>query len=93
VSKPLELRTQAAYGHRVWREMEEFDTSDKGAHRNWPERFFARIVDAYLTETGNAGGNVGDAMSYVLHARGLLNFALPIMEAVAKDPRALDPLG
>jgi len=38
-------------GRRVWRAMEEFDTSDKGAHRNWPERFFAHLVDDYLAET------------------------------------------
>ena len=33
-------------GRRVWREMEEFDTSI-GVHANWPERFFARLVDTY----------------------------------------------
>jgi hypothetical protein len=58
-------------------------------HRNWPDRFFANIVDAYLSETENQGGRVGNAMSYVLHARGLLDFPLPIMEAVATDPRAI----
>jgi len=79
-------------GQRVWREMEEVDTSDKGAHRNWPEQFFRTIVDAYLDKTANQGGRVGDAMSYVLDSRGLLNFALPIMEAVAADASALDQL-
>jgi hypothetical protein len=29
--------------------------------------------------------------AYVLHARGLLEFASPIMEAVAADPGAMDP--
>jgi len=48
-------------GARVWRAMEEFDTSDEGAHASWPERFFARLVHAYLAETGNRGGHVGDA--------------------------------
>ena len=42
-------------GHRVWRDMEEFDTSGDGVHANWPDRFFAKIVDAYLTETGREG--------------------------------------
>src|SRR5688572_18009771 len=28
-------------GSRVWRPMEEFDTSDLGAHPHWPARFFA----------------------------------------------------
>jgi hypothetical protein len=72
--------------------MEEFDTSDNGAHRNWPEHFFAKIVDGYLSKTRNEGGRVGDVMSYVLDARGLLDFALPIIEAVATDPGAMDHL-
>jgi aminoglycoside 3-N-acetyltransferase len=79
-------------GRRVWRDMEEFDTSGDGVHANWPGRFFAKIMDAYLAETGNQGGRVGDAMSYILRARGLLDFALPVMEAVAKNPRAADSL-
>ena len=80
------------HGRRVWRPMEEFDTSGDGVHANWPDRFFARIVDAYLTETGNQGGRVGNAMSYILRACGLRDFALPLMEAVAKDPAAADSL-
>jgi aminoglycoside 3-N-acetyltransferase len=79
-------------GRRVWRDMEEFDTSGDGVHANWPPDFFAKIVDAYLTGTGNQGARVGDAMSYVFGARGLLDFALPLMEAVALDPSAADNL-
>jgi aminoglycoside 3-N-acetyltransferase len=79
-------------GSRVWRDMEEFDTSGDGVHANWPDRFFAKIVDAYLTATGNQGGRVGNAMFYILRARGLLDFASPLMEAVAKNPRAVDYL-
>jgi aminoglycoside 3-N-acetyltransferase len=75
-------------GRRVWRDMEEFDTSGHGVQANWPHDFFARIVDAFLSGTGNQGGRVGDAMSYVLRARALLDFALPLMEAVAIDPAA-----
>jgi aminoglycoside 3-N-acetyltransferase len=74
-------------GRRVWREQEEFDTAD-GVHVNWPERFFAMIVDAYLARTGNAGARVGNARTVLLSARGLLQFALPIMRAVADDPGA-----
>lgn len=33
-------------GRRVWRNMEEFDTSDAGVHANWPHRFFAKIVES-----------------------------------------------
>ena len=46
-------------GERVWRWMEEFDTSDAGAHAHWPARFFARIVDGHLRATRNAGGRGG----------------------------------
>lgn len=79
-------------GRRLWRDMEEFDTSGDGVHANWPDRFFAKIVDAHLTATRNQGGRVGDAMSYILSARGLLDFASPLMKAVALDPRAADQL-
>lgn len=76
-------------GVRVWRDMEEFDTS-RGAHANWPDRFFARIVDSYLEASGNDGGLVGDARCHVFPARELLAFALPAMERVAADRRAAD---
>ena len=73
-------------GVRVWRSMEEVDTSD-GAHSNWPDRFFAIIIDSFLATTGNSGGRVGDAMTYVIKARELFQFAQPIMQAVASAPR------
>jgi aminoglycoside 3-N-acetyltransferase len=77
---------------RVWREMEEFDTADAGAHSNWPDRFFARLVDGYLARTANSGGLVGDAPSWLFSARGLLDHALPIMTRIAADPHAADSL-
>jgi aminoglycoside 3-N-acetyltransferase len=75
----------AENGTRVWRDMEEFDTSGAGVHANWPDRFFARLVDGYLSATGNRGGPVGDAWCYLLSARELLRFARPLMERVAVD--------
>jgi aminoglycoside 3-N-acetyltransferase len=72
-------------GTRVWRESEEFDSSGAGAHPNWPEGFFARLVDTYLRETHNSGGLVGDARSYVLDCSGLLEFSLTVMKAMATD--------
>ena len=74
-------------GARVWREMAEFDTS-AGAHANWPDRFFARIVDSFLRLHGNAGGRVGDSRSHLFGARALLEYALPTMIAVAADREA-----
>lgn len=69
-------------GARVWRDMEEFDTAD-GVHANWSAAFFAEIVDGFLAATGNRGGRVGDALCYLLDARGLLDYALPVMRTVA----------
>ena len=70
------------HGVRVWREMEEYDTAD-GAHPNWPQGFFARIVDGYLETTKTPAGRVGSAESYLMSARELLKFALPIMRTAA----------
>jgi aminoglycoside 3-N-acetyltransferase len=74
-------------GRRVWRDMEEVDTSGDG-HPNWPDRFFARLVDTWLARTGNSGGYVGNARCFLLDARGLLDLALDVMTAVAADPKA-----
>jgi aminoglycoside 3-N-acetyltransferase len=82
----------AENGVRVWRDMEEFDTSGDGVHANWPDRFFAKITDSYLTASSNHGGRVGDAQSYLLSARGLLDFALPVMTRVASDANATSAL-
>jgi aminoglycoside 3-N-acetyltransferase len=75
-------------GRRVWRDMEEYDSSSAGAHPNWPDRFFARLVDTYLRRTDNSGGQVGEARAFLFDARGLLEFALPVMTAIAADARA-----
>jgi len=79
-------------GARVWRDMEEFDSSDAGAHPNWPKRFFARLVGSYMRETENRGGRVGDAPTVLLPAQGLLAFALETMKRVAADARAGEQL-
>ena len=78
----------AVNGQRVWKEMAEFDTADAGAHANWPPRFFARLVDTYLADTGNRGARVGDAQAFLFDARGLLAFTLGVMKAVAADADA-----
>ncbi len=69
-------------GARVWREMAEVDTAEK-AHPNWPDRFFAQIVDAHLSATDNLGGSVGDARCFLIEARGLHWRALEMMKAIA----------
>ena len=79
-------------GRRVWRPQEEFDTSDAGAHPNWPERFFARLTDTYLARAGGAVTRVGAAESVLFSARGLVEFALEVMRATAADATAADRL-
>ncbi len=74
-------------GVRVWREMAEVDTSSRGAHASWPDRFFAVLVDGYLANTSNRGGRVGRAESYLFSARPLLGHALSVMEATAARGR------
>ena len=74
---------------KVWKEMAEVDTSDGGAHANWPTGFFATIVDEFLYSTGNLGGRVGAAKSYLLDARRLLELAESIMRSVASDAKTL----
>jgi|SRR5919201_6167906 aminoglycoside 3-N-acetyltransferase len=78
----------AENGARVWRDMEEFDTSSAGVHPNWPDRFFARVVDSYLAASGNRGRRVGNARCYLLPARELVQFARRVMERIALDRHA-----
>ena len=78
-------------GCRVWLPMEEIDTSDGGAHANWPERFFAKIVDGMLDSIANCGGRVGDAPTHVFRARELFTFALPLMKTMSLDSHAANP--
>ena len=70
-------------GNRVWKVMKEIDTSGQGAHPNWPDRFFAQIVNAYLAKTRNRGGRVGLAHCFLFDAKGLLELALDEMRARA----------
>ena len=79
-------------GCQVWRAMEELDTSGDGVHANWPDRFFAKIIDSFLTRTRNNGARLGNAMTDVLSARELLDFAGPLMNAVAADLGAAESL-
>src|SRR4029077_14890529 len=72
---------------REWVEVEEYDSSE-GAHANWPERFFALIVDDFIAHHAGtercATGKVGDADSFLLDAAALVEFAIPVMERTAQ---------
>lgn len=71
------------HGERVWKEMQEYDTSDAGAHPAWPPRFFSHIVNGHLARTRNKGARVGHAHSFLTDAPGLLENALAQMQFVA----------
>lgn len=72
-------------GGIVWRDVLEVDSNK--AHANWPERFFARIVDGYLDSSGNGGGRVGNATAYLIDATAFYDFAAPIMQKTAASAR------
>jgi hypothetical protein len=88
----IHLALNMENGCWVWRSMEEFDTSSDSVHASWPDRFFAKFVDSLLSKTRNNGARVGKAMTHVLSARELFDFALPLMKAVAADPLAAESL-
>lgn len=68
-------------GERVWRDVEEFDTS--AGIKDWPDRFFARIVEAFVAAGLARRGPVGGADSHLFAARRLIEFAVPIMVETA----------
>ncbi|MBO0763463.1 MAG: AAC(3) family N-acetyltransferase [Hyphomicrobiaceae bacterium] len=76
-------------GKRTWLDCEEFDTSGKGVHPNWPPKAFASIVDDFISKSGGipncSVGRVGLAESVLIDAQGLVSHALPIMIAWARD--------
>jgi aminoglycoside 3-N-acetyltransferase len=76
-------------GSRVWRMTEEFDTSGDGAHPSWPGNFFAKIVDGFLNDSGNRGGDVGNARSHLISSRRLFEYSAEIMKRVAAGGKAL----
>ncbi len=70
-------------GVRVWKDMAECDTSN-GIHPRLPYNYFSLLVDGYLAATGNRGGRVGAAESWLFSARGLRDYAVPRLEAMVE---------
>lgn len=77
------------HGNRVWRWMEEFDTSEP-CHARWPPDLFRQVTDAFIVQTGNAGGRIGNAESHLLDAQPLLAFALEFMRDMATGGTSLE---
>ena len=70
---------------RMWIDVEEFDTSL--GIRQWPDRFFATIVERYFQEYGIHSKKVGQADSYLIDARSLVDFAVSIFTDAAEKYR------
>lgn len=71
-------------GERQWLDIEEYNSST--GIRDWPDRFFAEIVQKYLQHSSTAPhGLIGQATTYVLHAKELVEFAVPMMVETAKQ--------
>jgi aminoglycoside 3-N-acetyltransferase len=68
-------------GQRVWCEVEEFDTST--GIRQWPDRFFATILEKYIQENDIKSAKIGNALSYLISAKSLVDFAIPIFVQAA----------
>ena len=75
-------------GRRLWVDVEEYDSGSAGCHKNWPERFFALIVDDFISRhAGTAlsrSGKVGACDAFLLDAAALVAHAIPIMVQTAK---------
>lgn len=91
---PIDGRRIAKYkvpivqdGRRVWVDCQEFDTSDRGVHENWPKKAFEVIIDDFVAKTAGTAacsrGLVGAADSLLLDAANLVDHAIPIMETWA----------
>jgi len=75
-------------GRRIWLDCEEFDTSGRGVHPNWPANFFELIVDAFITAYNGSEvccqSQVGNASSVLMDAAALVRHAVALMQARAR---------
>lgn len=74
-----------AEGGRLWTDVEEYDTCH--GIRRWPDGFFRRIVEEHIAQAGLKARKIGDAPSYAISARALVDYAIPtIVEKAGKYP-------
>jgi aminoglycoside 3-N-acetyltransferase len=69
-------------GVRRWTQFEEYDSA--AGIRDWPPRFFAGIMRSFLAKPHVRTGLIGDAHCYLIEARALVDFAIPVMVETAK---------
>ncbi len=72
------LRLKVPVAGKGWVDIEEYDTTSRGIV-DWPERFFATIVDDLLAKEGIAAGRLGRAATVLFGAQALVDHALPMM--------------
>lgn len=68
-------------GARVWARCREYDTSRGPV--DWPERFFANVIEGFVAAGGGTLGPVGHAPSLLMDAGPLVAHAVPVMTAEA----------
>lgn len=71
-------------GVRTWVDIEEFDSSI-GILPWTDERFFATIVDKFIEKNNIPSNKIGGAVSYLLPAHELVDFAVELMVEAAKE--------
>ncbi len=71
-------------GVRTWVDVEEFD-SCVGILPWTDERFFATIVDKFIEKNNIPSNKIGEAVSYLLPAHELVDFAVELMVEAAKE--------
>ena len=71
------------YGKMEWLEIEEFNSST--GIKDWPDDYFAQIVQQFIDSTNPRTGQIGNATTYVLDAKKLVDFAIPLMVEKAKQ--------
>ncbi|MBA2649462.1 MAG: aminoglycoside 3-N-acetyltransferase [Legionella sp.] len=63
-------------GNRVWYDIEEYDTGL--GIRLWPDRFFAQIMEMFFQKNAVQSKKIGNANSYLIEAKALVDFAVTI---------------
>lgn len=69
-------------GKRTWVDIEEFDSSQ--GILPWPENYFATITGAFIEKNNVQPNNIGNAVSFLLPAHDLVDFAVEKMVADAR---------
>ena len=82
----MELPLPVGGGAR-WTTIEEYDTSRGVA--DWPDRFFAAIVDAFVAQGRARRGPLGGATALLLDAASLVDHAVAVMVETAGARQAL----